>query len=72
MPTSVRWLPHGLGYILNLTFTTVRCNPVSTLNILKPCGCMALSSCAHAINPRSDLMNNDLMAAACLSSAELS
>lgn len=24
MPTSVRWLPHGLGYFLNLTFTTVR------------------------------------------------
>jgi hypothetical protein len=24
MPTAVRWLPHGLGYFLNLTFTTVR------------------------------------------------
>lgn len=28
MPTSVRWLPHGLGYFFNLTFTTVRCIPL--------------------------------------------
>jgi hypothetical protein len=31
MPTSVRWLPHGLGYFLNLAFTTVR------LPVLTPC-----------------------------------
>jgi hypothetical protein len=29
LPTAVRWLPHGLGYFLNLAFTTVQ--------LLKPC-----------------------------------
>ena len=35
MPTSVRWLPHGLGYFLNLTFTTVRCTCLQPLKFLR-------------------------------------